>query len=754
LNKKTAGNWALAFFSCLLIVTCPLPLLQLGVSYAYQSSSMTMIDLYTQKEPYGGKGPNQTSDAFGPQEEVILYANVTYKGEPAQSTIVAFEVHGPTNSVENFTLIRTALTNASGVAMISFRMPWPCENAETIIFGTWTAIAKVKVVEETVEDTLTFRVGWIVEIVSIWTINEKLQPQTRFARGTCVGVEMVLRNIAMTPKNASFTLVVYDSESQPIANTALEDVEVKPGETSISVLCKLLIPKWALYGYATVYANAYTALPQLGGVAYCPEVSAGILITLCDVAVVGVTPSLTKIYAGGVVNITVTVRNEGRETETFNVTAYADKNVTVIGDEIIIGTQTVTNLPPPPSPDNQKNLTFTWNTTGATPGIYTISAQASVVPAEIDTSDNTYIDGTVKIIKRPVAYFTYSPEIPIVNETVTFDATLSTPDGGTIVSYVWDFGDGTPVVNETDPITTHIYTTAGTYNVTLTITNDDGLNDTTTHALTVYLRHDVAVISVDPSPTEVYAGEEVTITVVAKNEGMATETFNVTAYYNGNIIGTQKVVLAPGGNKTLTFSWDTSGVPVGEYVIKAEASVVPGETNIEDNTYIDGTVTVKPIHDVAVVGVTPSITQVYVGQVVDITVTVRNEGTAIESFDVSLYYDGTVIGTQTVTGLGPGAEKTLKFSWNTTGVKPGVSYVIKAVASTLPGETDIADNTYVDGTVTVKSPPVHVSPRGLVLLGIIVAAVIALTILVALLYRRRRRKSGLLAQAHWALAWH
>jgi len=742
-------NWALAFFLCLLIVTYPLPLLQLRV-YAYQSSSMAMIDLYTQKEPYSGKGPNQPSDAFAPQEEVILYANVTYKGEPAQAKIVAFEVHGPINPIENKTLIRTALTNASGIATISFRLPWPCENAETIIFGTWTALAKVQVVEETAKDTLTFKVGWIVEIVSMWTINNKtLQSQTRFARGNCVGVEMVLRNIAMTPKKATFTLVVYDSGSQPIANTALEDVEVKPGETSIRILCKLLIPKWAFSGYATVYANAYTALPQLGGVSYCPEVSAGFLITLCDVAVIGVTPSLTKIYAGEVMNITVTVRNEGRETETFNVTAYADKNVTVIGDEVIIGTQTVTNL----APLDQKTLTFTWNTTGVTPDIYTISAQASVVAAEIDTADNTKVDGTVKIIKRPVAYFTYSPEIPIVNETVTFNATLSTPDGGTIIRYVWGFGDGTPIVNETDPITTHIYTMAGTYAVTLTVTDDDGLNDTATAALTVYLRRDVAVISVDPSPTEVYVGEAVTITVVAKNEGTVTETFNITVYYDENILGIQSVAgLAPGSEKVLTFGWTTSGVPAGEYEIKAEASVVPGETDIEDNTYIYRKVKVKPLRDVAVIGVTPSVTEVDVGQVVNITVTVRNNGTITEGFDVTLYYDNTIIGTQTVTGLGSGTEKTLKFSWDTTGVPAG-EYEIRAVASVVPGETHIEDNTYVDGKVTVKSPA-YVFPRELAILAIIVAAAIALTILAFLVYRRRRRKSGLLARANWSLAWH
>jgi len=351
---------------------------------------------------------------------------------------------------------------------------------------------------------------------------------------------------------------------------------------------------------------------------------------------------------------------------------------------------------------------------------------------------------TILVRGHPVADFTWTPPTPTVYETVNFDASASTPDGGTIASYVWDFGDDTLVINETGPIATHIYTVAGTYDVTLIVIDNDGLSDTATAALTVYHLHDVAVIDVAPSSTEVYVGEAVTVTVVAKNEGTTTETFNITVHYDDNILGTQDITdLAPDSNTTLTFSWDTSSVPAGEYTIKAVASTVPGETEFEDNTCIDGQVRVgvRPVRDVAVVGVTPSVTEIDVGQVVNITVTVRNEGTATEDFDVTLYYGDTVIGTQTVTGLGPGAETTLKFSWDTTGVPEG-DYVIKAEASMVPGETDITDNTHVDGNVTVKSPTTYAFPRELATLALIAAAAIALTILAILLYRRRRKKQS------------
>jgi len=85
------------------------------------------------------------------------------------------------------------------------------------------------------------------------------------------------------------------------------------------------------------------------------------------------------------IEVNVTVKNEGDFNETFSVTAYYDNNT--------IGTQTVTDL----APLNEKNLIFKWNYGGVPYGTYVMSAKASVVPDEIDTADNTKIDGTVKV---------------------------------------------------------------------------------------------------------------------------------------------------------------------------------------------------------------------------------------------------------------------------------------------------------------------------------------------------------------------
>jgi len=217
---------------------------------------------------------------------------------------------------------------------------------------------------------------------------------------------------------------------------------------------------------------------------------------------------------------------------------------------------------------------------------------------------------------------------------------------------------------------------------------------------------DVAVLNVTGCPTNVYPGEIVEINVTVKNEGGITETFNVTLYYDTTQIGKQTVLsLAPSANTTVTFNWNTTGVPPDTYTIKAVADTVPDETDTADNTLIDGAINVLMfyVHDVAVVSVAPSDTEVEVGQVLNVSVVVRNNGNITETFNVTLYYDSHAIGTQTVTDLEPGTETTLNFSWDTTDVTPGDDYSIRAETSGVTGETDTTDNAYTYGTVKVKS---------------------------------------------------
>jgi hypothetical protein len=130
------------------------------------------------------------------------------------------------------------------------------------------------------------------------------------------------------------------------------------------------------------------------------------------------------------------------------------------------------------------------------------------------------------------------------------------------------------------------------------------------------------------------------------------------------------------------------------------------------HAFITGAVVTSPtsVPDVAVTNVDPS--KDYLGEACphtpvgfcsNISVTVANQGTLTETFDVTLYANGTQIEIQTVTNLPAGSVQTLIFCWNSSGFIMG-NYSIRADAETLPGEIDTADNTLTDGPVRIGIP--------------------------------------------------
>jgi DNA/RNA endonuclease G (NUC1) len=67
-------------------------------------------------------------------------------------------------------------------------------------------------------------------------------------------------------------------------------------------------------------------------------------------------------------------------------------------------------------------------------------------------------------------------------DSATFDASGSADPNGTVVSYAWDFGDGAVA---TGVSATHTFAQDGTYTVRVTATDNDGLTDSATVAVTV-----------------------------------------------------------------------------------------------------------------------------------------------------------------------------------------------------------------------------------------------------------------------------
>ncbi len=132
------------------------------------------------------------------------------------------------------------------------------------------------------------------------------------------------------------------------------------------------------------------------------------------------------------------------------------------------------------------------------PGQYTVTL--TVTDNDNDTDDaQATVNATVPV--PPVASFTTnpSPATGKVPFSVQFNDT-STDSDGSIVGWLWDFGDGN---SSTQQHPSHTYTVAGSYTATLTVTDSSALQDDAQAPVNVVLTDPpVASFTTSPSPAQ------------------------------------------------------------------------------------------------------------------------------------------------------------------------------------------------------------------------------------------------------------
>ena len=648
-KKKTRVSLQIAAIVFLFLWLAPYP----------SSCSVGSIDIFTQKEFFNGKGLHEPSDAFAPGQKVIVYALVSYYHQPVKDVLVKFTVKGPSNDDPEVMLQISSETNESGIAQIEFRIPGEDNDAT---FGIWKIFGSVELEGQLIQDSLEFKVGWIVEILDVKTLNENFSYVSTFGIGGYVGVEIVLKNIAMTIKNATLCLNVFDALKTPVNITRIENLGVPPNERTVYLYSKVYLPQNMLIGNASLQVSAFTPLEE-GGQPYCPNVAINFSVgpfrrtypNFHDVSTFIVLPS-HSLEIGQKLAVELYVQNEGTETENFEVQLSLNS--------IFSETYIFQSL----SPYSQRKVIAEWDTSGLEEKSYSIISYIAPLENEVDLTDNTYM----------VNITLFKEEEPPPQPQPT---------------------------------------------------------------------HDIAVKNVVPSDTQVYESEVVEVYVNVINNGTEVECFNVTLYYDSNVVDVLYVKdLAAGESLNLTFVWNTLGVAEGNYTLRAEASVVEGEVNVDNNVFVDGVVEVRIapvgfVHDVAVVHVEASPRTVEKGGVVNLKVRVRNEGNFSESFNVTVFYDGFAVETRYISRLEAGQETTLSVFWNTSNVNVGV-YTIRAEASRVVNEEDLEDNTLTDGTVEVVEAEKYRPPWPLWLLLFVIGllAALGLVALAIILYRRRQLK--------------
>ncbi len=141
---------------------------------------------------------------------------------------------------------------------------------------------------------------------------------------------------------------------------------------------------------------------------------------------------------------------------------------------------------------------------GLRPGKYTVSADPATLPerfvfttakeaavvVEKGAPPRVLLGGVIQpkalviTFQPPAADFTYAPERPRTGEAVRFDAASSFDFDGEIVLYEWDF-DGDGKRDAIGVTADHAFPSAGSYDVTLTVTDNGGNSEAITYTVPV-----------------------------------------------------------------------------------------------------------------------------------------------------------------------------------------------------------------------------------------------------------------------------
>ncbi len=197
----------------------------------------------------------------------------------------------------------------------------------------------------------------------------------------------------------------------------------------------------------------------------------------------------------------------------------------------------------------------------------------------VDTTQSSYPSITTPYNLDPLSQID-CPHIGVVNQTVQLKGSNSTDLDGNIVSYQWILGDGT-TQNTTN--ITHLYSKAGVYTILLEVTDDEGVQNSSTKQLSIY-NNSPPTLSKLTLPSNPTKNEEFQLSINATESHNGTVDFHINW---GDESQTEQLFQQP--NQPILFNHTYN--KAGRYMLSITLSDLAGITNsTHTSLYIDSVV--------------------------------------------------------------------------------------------------------------------------------------------------------------------
>ncbi|MFC1918776.1 CARDB domain-containing protein [Chloroflexota bacterium] len=400
-----------------------------------------------------------------------------------------------------------------------------------------------------------------------------------------------------------------------------------------------------------------------------------------DLFIQTVTWSPVEPAEGDNVTFTVTLKNQGNgKADNSLMIPYIDGRRHGSASVAAIDPGTTDNL-----------TTFSWVAQG---GLHTINLVVDPYNTILESDENN----NEKIVDFPNLYpdltiqsITWLPEIPSVTETVTFSVTIKNQGNAAASSSRLNFyiGGSTSGSQNFSGVaiagsTTATFTwpaRAGSHTVKAIIDpyNDINEHDETNNENEVTfsgaLAPDLIVHSITWSPAEPSVGEEITFSLIIKNQGTSRADSSYVAYYIDDILlsSTNVSSMDTGDTHSKTFTWT---VQEGSHAIKVvvDSNMIISESNEENNEKV----AVYPVPpDLIIESITWSPENPSESDNVSFIVTVKNRGDSkADSSYIAYYVDDTYLAFAPIDPLDPGATDNNSFDW----VGEAGSHTLRAIA--------------------------------------------------------------------------